>query len=362
MLNHQDISEGWKLWNRFSNDNQIKDLPPLARLIAGIRKESQNEDELLNKAYSLCEENIEIIKYEYNKWKGQAIFDATSVFSLEGIGGDLINKYGVSFVEYIKIIAKQAKRTNHPEQYNQCINTNLQQSNCDDAIIIERMKALEGYTNPGNSSIYPRPLSVDKITRNRLDHEESANKVKSRKIISVDTHPECYSFFTRRMGLSLDGEIKISGPLFMNTYLSRPFNWLVSIDLDTQEIGSIKSISTVSYSIHEITRQDFRDYKLRLLIESTFNEPGIKYQNEHNFLLYKHPLPIGEYQEVTIDLHPNQWVSIEGNQELAYGIKCINSNPYEIMQRSKKRFIFALETEPNGCIHGLSMNLPYITL
>ena len=160
MTRNHEPSEGWKLWHKFSDDEQIKSLPPLARLIAGIRKESKNKDELINKAYIVCEENIKIIKYEYKQWKGQAIFDATSVFSLEGIGGDLLNHYGLGFVDYLRVMGKLAKRTKRPAQYHQCINTNLQQSSYDDETIIERMKSLEYYNSPDNFTISPTPIAI----------------------------------------------------------------------------------------------------------------------------------------------------------------------------------------------------------
>ena len=70
MTRDHEPSEGWKLWQKLSDDEEIKDLPPLNRLITGIRKESKNKDELINNAYLVCEENIDIIKYEYSQWKG----------------------------------------------------------------------------------------------------------------------------------------------------------------------------------------------------------------------------------------------------------------------------------------------------
>ena len=359
-IDHES-SEGWKLWHKLSDDEQIKNLPPLSRLITGIRKESKNKDELIDNAYLVCEENTDIIKYEYSQWKGLAIFDATSVFSLEGIGGDLINQYGLSFVDYLRLMGELAKRTKRPAQYHQCINTNLQQSSYDDEIIIERMKSLDKFLKPENCGIYPRSLSIDKILSLKSYRQENNECDELSSLISITNYPQSYCCFTRRISLNLDGEVIISGPLFLNTYLNRPLAWLISIELSEFTMKSSTSDLTVNYSISEIISNKSINHKLRLLIESTSEEHSKEYPSEHYFIMYKYSLPIGEHQKVIIDLCPNQWEPIEGNQELAYGLKCKIDDPESIMRRSNKRLIFAFETDPTNCIYGVSMSMPSLS-
>ena len=48
-------------------------------------------------------------------------------------------------------------------------------------------------------------------------------KSENYKSLTIDTHPNYFSCFTRRIRLNLDGETIIEGPLFLNTYLSKPF-------------------------------------------------------------------------------------------------------------------------------------------
>ena len=88
---------------------------------------------------------------------------STSVFSLD----DLINQYGLSFVDYLRIMGELAKRTERPAQYHQCINTNLYQSNYDDTI--ERMKSLENHNHPDNFTISSIPLPLKNIASRLLD-------------------------------------------------------------------------------------------------------------------------------------------------------------------------------------------------
>ena len=350
-------SEGWKLWQKLSDDEEIKDLPPLNRLITGIRKESKKKDELINNAYLVCEENIDIIKYEYSQWKGQAIFDATSVFSLEGIGGDLINHYGLSFVDYLRIMGELAKISKHPAQYHQCINTNLQQSSYDDEIIIERMKSLEYYNNPENFTISPTPLAIESMANRLLDESNYMEKTEEHKSLTIDTQPKYFSCFTRRIRLDLNYGLVIEGPLFMNTYLNKPFAWLVSIELSKLEATNNQSNFKIAYSIFGNTKYE-RSYKLNLLLDSTPENNRNPHRDEHNFLIYNDSLPIGENKEVAVTLNPSKWKSIDGNQNVAYGIKCKTSNPTNVMQRSNKRLIFAVDTEPNNCVHDFSMSVP----
>ena len=362
MTRDHEPSEGWKLWHKFSDDEQIKDLPPLSRLITGIRKGSKTKNELINNAYSLCEENIDIIKYEYNQWKGRAIFDATSVFSLDGIGSDLINQYGLSFVDYLRIMGELAKRTERPAQYHQCINTNLYQSNYDDEIIIERMKSLENCNSQDNFTISPKPLATERIANRLLDESDKMKKLGKNKTISIDAQPDYFSCFTRRIRLNFDGEIVIGGPLFMNTYLSEPFAWLVSIRLDDmEELMSHESKFKIAYSTFG-NIENASNYNLTLLIDSTSGKQELSCQEEHNFLIYNHSLPIGENNEVTVALKPSQWKSIDGNPNLAYGLKCKISDPQEILQRSNKRLILALKTKPNYCVYEFSMSVPSISM
>ena len=350
-------SEGWKLWHKFSDDEQIKNLPPLNRLIKCIRRESKSKDEIINNAYLICEENIDIIKYEYSQWKGLAIFDATSVFSLEGIGGDLINHYGLSFVDYFKIMGELAKRSKRPAQYHQCINTNLQQSSYEDETIIERMKSLEYHNNPEYFTISPTPLATDRIVNRLLVESDQMKKEGQYKTLSIDTQPNYFSCFTRRIRFNLDGEIVIGGPLFMNPYLSKPFAWLVSIELSKLEGITNQSSFKIAYSIFGSTKHE-SSYKLNLLLDSTPGNDRNPHRDEHNFLIYNDSLPIGENKEVAVALKPSKWKSIDGNQNVAYGMKCKTSNPTNVMQSSNKRLIFAVDTEPNNCVHDFSMNVP----
>ena len=360
MTRDHEPSEGWKLWQKLSDDKEIKDLPPLNRLITGIRKKSKNKDELVNNAYLLCEENIDIIKYEYSQWKGQAIFDATSVFSFEGIGGDLINQYGLNFEDYLRIIGELAKRTKNPAQYHQCINTNLQRSSYDDEIIIERMKSLKNYTSPDNLTISPTPLSIEKIVGKSLDNFEQSKNVEREEKITIYTHSKSFCCFTRRIGLNFDGEVIIGGPLFMNTYLIKPFAWLASIDLDVPKTVLQERSFTLAYSI--LSHNEYiSNCSLKLLLDSTPESKGSSHKDEHNFLIYDHSLPIGDRKEESIDFSPIKWKAIDGNQNTAYGLKCKTSKPEEILHRSNKRLILALETGTSPCIYEFSMNVPSIT-
>ena len=57
-----------------------------------------------------------------------------------------------------------------------------------------------------------------------------------------------------------------------------------------------------------------------------------------------------------------EWKSIDGNPNLAYGLKCKISDPQEILQRSNKRLILALKTKPNYCVYEFSMSVPSISM
>ena len=61
----------------------LVNLPPLARLIQGCAK-ALDPMNCWN-SLTLCEANLAIGRHEYKRWKGWAIVDATSVFSLEGL-------------------------------------------------------------------------------------------------------------------------------------------------------------------------------------------------------------------------------------------------------------------------------------
>ena len=255
-----------------------------------------------------------------------------------------------------------AKRTERPAQYHQCINTNLYQSNYDDEIIIERMKSLENCNSQDNFTISPKPLATERIANRLLDESDKMKKLGKNKTISIDAQPDYFSCFTRRIRLNFDGEIVIGGPLFMNTYLSEPFAWLVSIRLDDmEELMSHESKFKIAYSTFG-NIENASNYNLTLLIDSTSGKQELSCQEEHNFLIYNHSLPIGENNEVTVALKPSQWKSIDGNPNLAYGLKCKISDPQEILQRSNKRLILALKTKPNYCVYEFSMSVPSISM
>ena len=146
----------------------------------------------------------------------------------------------------------------------------------------------------------------------------------------------------------------------MNTYLSEPFAWLVSIRLDDME-ELMSHESKLKFHIRPLN-ENASNYNLTLLIDSTSGKQDLSCQEEHNFLIYNHSLPIGENNEVTVALKPSQWKSIDGNPNLAYGLKCKISDPQEILQRSNKRLILALKTKPNYCVYEFSMSVPSISM
>ena len=344
------------LWQSFSTTEPTAGMPPLQRCVEGVRKQAHSADDVLELAFKLCETNLVIGKHEYNSWQGLAVFDATSVFSTEGLGGELVANYGYDFWGFLRAINELAKRSSNPAQYHQCINTNLFSSPVDDAVVHERLKSLLAngdFNILGCRASSTIDLGSLMARPNNLHSTVDGHGVQT---LNACTHPNAFAIFGRSVKYRMDGQLMIKGPFPLNVYLERPLTWLGYINLN--EFTGCLHGGQLKLS-YESELDAPEGATLRILLATTGAEsPG---RAERHFWMLDQILPLEGIVEATVNLHQKDWKPLKGNPAMAYGIKCTVGNLAESLDRLQMQLILAVETFTNEKIVTDSITLPTLS-
>lgn len=350
---------GLTLWQEFSTNETLGSLPPLTRLIQAVRERSRSADELLELAFTLCEANLAICRHEYNRWQGWAIVDATSVFSLEGLGGDLIRGHGYDFWGFLRAMADLAKASSDPAQYHQCINHNLFTSSADDRLILDRWQSLQASGDPHNlGCMVPAGNLLDRLNAKPADHPADATDC-SHQAMSFRTHPSAFSVFGRNLKWRMDGPVMVKSPFCFNIWLERPLLWLAGVNLAGLNGNLLGAELELSYEL-ELDETDSAN--LRLLLASTAAEPQEPGRAERHFWLYEPTLPLDGQAGVTVSLHPKAWQALLGHPRAAYGQKCTAADLAETLNTLPLQLLLALEPSTSHPIPSGSLALPSLIL
>ncbi len=345
------------LWQSFSTTEPTAGMPPLQRCVEGVRKQAQSADDVLELAFKLCETNLVIGKHEYNSWQGLAVFDATSVFSTEGLGGELVANYGYDFWGFLRAINELAKRSSNPAQYQQCINSNLFSSPVDDALVHRRFESLlasadfnnlgcMGGRAKGLEKLLPQPSNVKSECE---DH--------GIQTLDPRTHPNAFSSFGRSITYNMNGQLMVRSPFCFNVWLERPLAWLSSINLN-EFTGCLQGGQLKLSCESELDTPE--GAALHILLATTGAEsPG---RAERHFWLLDQILPLKGLGHITVNLHQKDWKPLQGNPAMAYGIKCTVGNLAESLDRLQMQLILAIEPFANDGIVTGSMALPSLSL
>lgn len=344
---------GIKLWHELSEDETLGNLPPLTRLIQGVRERSQSSNDMLELAFSLCEAHLEISRHEYGRWQGWAIVDATSVFSMQGLARDLIGTFNYDFWGVLREIAGLAQRSHDPAQYHQCINLNLFSSPANDELVLERFHSLKASSDTNNFGCMAGASSG----LENLLSQKSLPKKEQRGVpaLSPRTHPDAYSSFGRSQKYRLDGQLITKSPFCFNVWLERPFTWLSSVDL-RNFTGSLNGSEIVA--TYDLQLDKPEDASLRVLLSATETDLRPRGRNERHFWILNQRLPLDGSDGVSFKLQPSEWRPLAGNPSVAYGLKCTVENLADSLDRLPLELILVLETSSTNPIATGSLTLP----
>jgi hypothetical protein len=342
-------------------------LPPLARLVQAVRDQSNSAAELLDLAFALCEANLEITKEEYSTWQGLCVVDATGVFSLQGLGGDLCNNYGYDFWDFLRAIAELARRSKDPAQYHQCINRNLFSSPADDDLILQRLQSLLASGEPRNlgctvdtgkllSSLVPSEPALEQT-------ELSADEI----TITPRNMPNAYAGYGRSLKLKMDGQVVVRGPFCCDVSLEQPFYWLASVSLSALEAIQLNkdvAISQSGLTVHLSYRLDIEsniESEPKLLLSTTATEHVEAGRDVRHFWVYRHPLQWDASTGVNISVKASDWQSLRGHKLEAYGFKCREAE-FSLINKPPVQLIIALQATDNSQVPVGQITLPILRL
>ena len=352
MTTDNPVRRGIALWQRLSDETALADLAPLQRLVDFVRTHSNSAEELLDQAFLLCEANLAIGKLEYSQWQGLAVVDATAVFSIEGLGGDLIHQYHYDFWDFLRAIGGLAQRSNDPAQYHQCINQNLFSSPADDEIIISRLKSL---ANRGDIRNFGCMTDTSKLLEGLNTPDSSLQQPASQDgaiMITPRSAPAAFEAYGRSIKLNMDGHVVVRSPFCCNVWFEKPFYWLASIDLHTALSAKTDPINPFRLSNHELRLQytlkldQEQAFRLRLLLTSAttahHNDSG---RAERHAWIHRHAYPLSAESGISITTHPDHWQALSGSERMSYGLKCRAADPGLIDERPMQ-LVLVLVLEP----------------
>jgi len=350
---------GLSLWQEFSASDTLGSLPPLPRLIQAVRERSRSADDLLELAFTLCEAHLAIGRYEYKRWQGLAIVDATPVFSLEGLGGDLIRSHGYDFWGFLRAMAELARRSADPAQYHQCINHNLYTSPADDQLVVERFESLQASGDLHNLGCM---VDTGKLLNGLISQameDVPDTPVSTVQAITPRSHPRAFSGFGRSLKLNMDGQVMVKSPFCFNVWLERPMLWLAGVNLEGLTGPLEDARLELSYTL-QLDQPE--GTAVRLLLATTAAEPQEPGRAERHFWLYEPSLPLDGQEGVTVSLRPTAWQSLQGHPRAAYGLKCTEADLAETLNNLPLQLLLALEPSTSHPVPSGSLALPSLIL
>lgn len=360
---------GLHLWRLISAEASYKDLPPLPRFIQYVRDTCHTRQELLKLSFTLCEANLQITTLEFNKWQGLAVIDATGVFSAQGLGQDLCNKYGLDFQEFLKSLAKMAFDTDKPSQYHQCINQNLFSSPFNDDVMISRLESLS--SDESLISLGWIPISSPELQRLNSIAPKQVGSSNPENYFKIEPQRNtlAYRGYGRSVAWSMDGEISIKSPFCCNAWLdangSKLLHWLCSVDLNPWQEAWVTTQEGEGAGGLELEYQsdlcEQNNLQLRLLasIEAQgYKEPG---RAPVHYWMHQTVLPLKHTNRITIEMHTTAWKSLKGAESVAYGFKCLPEKA-ALLHQYAPRLIWVLENANQERIPQGRITLPRIKL
>lgn len=350
-------------WQKLSKTEKYKDLPPLARLVEFIRGHCSTDQELLDQAFEFCEASVEIGRYEYTQWQGLAILDASAVFSMQGLGGDLCRHYNYDFWDFLRAIGDLAKRSSNPAQYHQCINSNLFSSPADDELIIKRFESLIKVRDLRSFGCMPNTAKLTHGLLRTIVEGDRPAFVGQKRLITARTSPKAYVGYGRSMRLDMDGELIVKSPFCCNTWLERLFFWVAEVKIEHLEAIAGEGESAVHLSSAQLTFQykaeilQERNFKLRVIMMATADEPADAGRAERYFWIHHQEMPFDASSGHTISMNPSHWKSLCANELEAYGLKCKEAST-KIMDLIPMHLVLVLEPEGALTLPMGQMTLP----
>jgi hypothetical protein len=358
---------GLHLWRLISAEASYKDLPPLPRFIQYVRDTCHTRQELLKLSFTLCEANLQITALEFNKWQGLAVIDATGVFSAQGLGQDLCNKYGLDFQEFLKTLGKMAFDTDKPSQYHQCINQNLFSSPFNDDVMISRLESLSTSESP--ISLGWIPVSSAELQRLNSTAPNQAGPSHRENYFTIEPQRNtiAYGGYGRSVAWSMDGEISVKSPFCCNAWLdvdgSKLLHWLCSVDLKPWHeawvaIQGVEGAGGLELEYQcELYEQSTLQLRLLASIEAPgYGEPG---RAPVHYWMHRTVLPLKATNRIKIELHTTAWTSLKGADLVAYGYKCLPEKA-TLLHQHAPRLILALEGTEQARIPQGRISLPRI--
>jgi hypothetical protein len=350
---------GLERWKAISNDRRYSHLAPLARVVQAVRDQSNSSEELIENAYALCEANLDIGRESLPTWQGLAVLDASSVFSLQGLGGDLCHQYGYNFWDFLRLLADLAKRSADPAQYHQCINQNLFSSPADNELVLKRLRAMEQspVLRARGCMVDTARLLKDLVRPQDSERQERPDEQTSRQIeITPRRAPEAFGGYGRTLKLNFDGKLLVQGPYCLNVWLERPFFWLAHVDLQANWLS--QSILTLQYQLN--LAEDIPT-RMKLLLTATAKEPSEPGRGERHFWLHDSELPIDASCGATVPMGLGHWQPLKGHPNEAYGLKCSAANP-RLIDDLPVKIVLVLEADNQVATPTGSITLPSMKL
>jgi hypothetical protein len=294
--------------------------------------------------------------------------DATGVFSLQGLGGDLCTTYGYDFWDFLRAMADLARRSRDPAQYHQCINRNLFSSPADDDLLLQRFQSLLGSGEPRNlgctvdtgkllSSLLPRVPALEPT-------DLSANEI----TITPRSMPKAYTGYGRSIKLKMDGQVVVRGPFCFDVSLEQPFSWLVSMNLSALEAiqlnqnGAIPQSGSTFQLSYRLDAECNIESELKLLLSTTTASEHFEAgRGIRHFWVYRHPLQFDASTGATISMNASDWQSLRGHKQEACGLKCRNAD-FSLINKLPIQLIIALQSNDNSQIPVGQISLPVLRM
>jgi len=328
----ESTSPGIELWQEISSNEHYSRIAPLPRLITYVIDKSRSPDQLLEMAFKLCESNLEIGKLEYPEWQGLAIIDATCVFSAEGLGGALIQKYGYEPTNCLRAIASLAKRSRERSQYDQCINNVLFNSQLEDDVIEKRMEKFREGGKIRSLGCMPNTTRLLEGMRTITANSQKEDTSSTLFHITPRRRPNAYTGYGRSVKLTIDGATFVKSPFCCDVRLEREKNltlyWLASIELDhiewkNKELDHEVKLTNKELEIeYGIELEESNEFRLRLLVAATAREPAEPGRGARHFWMHSTELPMEQSNKVNLTIQKSNWIPLNGCSMDAYGIKC----------------------------------------
>lgn len=349
---------GMQLWHDLSADEALSNLPPLNRLIRAVRERSKSSEEMIELAFTLCEANMEIGRHEYGRWQGLAIVDATWVFSMQGLAGDLIGNYDYDFWGVLRAIAGLARRSCNPAQYHQCINLNLFKSPAEDELVLKRFHSLSTSNDINNFGCMTRATTglETLLPKSPVSKASQSNNL----TINPNTHPLAYSSFGRSNKYTMDGQLIARSPFCFNVWLERPLAWLCSVDL--RDLSGALDGSQIDLT-YDLKLDNPEDAYLHVLLSATETNLEPVSRNERHAWMLDKKLPLDATNGICLHLQSKEWKPLAGNANIAYGLKFTVENLSDTLERLLPlELIFALEMNAKDPVPTGRLVLPTLTL